>query len=73
MKINKRRKPIKIDGALIWIPVAGLYGGQGWSRTTVLGFSDRRANRVRHLPIRLFFFTRHIKKIMLDLNQLHPV
>ena len=29
----------------------GLYGGQRWSRTTVLGFSDRRANRVRHLPI----------------------
>lgn len=27
------------------------YGGQRWSRTTVLGFSDRRANRVRHLPI----------------------
>ena len=26
-------------------------GGKGWSRTTVLGFSDRRANRVRHLPI----------------------
>ena len=30
------------------------YGGQRWSRTTVLGFSDRRANRVRHLPI--FYF-----------------
>lgn len=27
------------------------YGGQRWSRTTVLGFSDRRANRVRHLSI----------------------
>ena len=26
-------------------------GGTGWSRTTVLGFSDRRANRVRHRPI----------------------
>ena len=32
-------------------PDAGLYGGTGWSRTTVLGFSDRRANRVRHRPI----------------------
>ena len=62
MKINKRRKPTKIDGALIWIPVAGLYGGQGWSRTTVLGYSDRRANRVRHLPIRLFFLLGTLRK-----------
>ena len=26
-------------------------GGQGWSRTTVLGFSVRHTNRVCHLPI----------------------
>ena len=26
-------------------------GGQGWSRTTVLGFSVRHTDRVCHLPI----------------------
>ena len=26
-------------------------GGKGWSRTTVLGFSDRHTDRVCHLPI----------------------
>ena len=47
----------------MWIPDVGLfdrvfnkespirlYGGPGWSRTNVLGFSVRRANRVRHRP-----------------------
>ena len=51
------------------------YGGTGWSRTTVLGFSDRRANRVRHRPIFSLpmLLTRRMKKRLLELNQLHIV
>ena len=80
MKNQKHLKPDSEFSYVMWIPVVGLfdrvfnkqspirlYGGPGWSRTNVLGFSVRRANRVRHRPIFDFFYQTQ-KKELWDLN-----
>ena len=48
--LNPQQPDWKSGTLANWATVA-YYGGPGWSRTSVLGFSVRRANRVRHRPI----------------------